>query len=60
MLAIKATGKTTHADYRDKLMLKAQALMAKGLIRMLYVIGHDFTGFKLEALRDDSRFRLEY
>ena len=33
-------------------------MMAKGPIRMLYVIGEDFTGFEPEALWDDSVFGL--
>ena len=35
-------------------------MMAKGPIRMLYVIGRDFTGFELEALWDDSAFGLRH
>ena len=58
VLAIEASGKVTHEDYRDTLIPKAEAMMAKGPIRMLYVIGKDFTGFELEALWDDSVFGL--
>jgi hypothetical protein len=36
VLAIEATGNVTHEDYRDILMPKAEAMMAKGPIRMLY------------------------
>lgn len=58
VLAIEAIGKVTHEDYRDILIPKAEAMMAKGPIRMLYVIGKEFTGFELEALWDDSKFGL--
>jgi hypothetical protein len=58
VLAIEAIGKVTHKDYRDILIPKAEAMMAKGPIRMLYVIGKEFTGFELEALWDDSKFGL--
>jgi hypothetical protein len=56
VLAIEASGQITHQDYRDTLIPIAEGLMAKGPIRMLYVIGPDFTGYDLEALWDDSAF----
>jgi hypothetical protein len=56
VMAIEATGKVTHEDYRDTLIPKAEAMIAKGPIRMLYVIGKEFTGFEPEALWDDSAF----
>ena len=46
VMAIEASGKVTHEDYRDTLIPKAEAMMAKGPIKMLYVIGEDFTGFE--------------
>lgn len=58
VLAIEASGQITHRDYRDTLIPMAEGLMAKGPIKMLYVIGPDFTGFDLEALWDDSAFGL--
>ncbi len=58
VMAIEASGKVTHEDYRDTLIPKAEAMMDKGPVRMLYVIGEDFTGFELEALWDDSAFGL--
>lgn len=56
VLAVEAIGKVTHADYQSTLVPKAEAMIAKGPIRMLYVLGNEFTGFELEALRDDSTF----
>jgi enoyl-[acyl-carrier-protein] reductase (NADH) len=35
-------------------------MMAKGPIRMLYVVGKEFTGFELEALWDDSAFGIKH
>ena len=58
ILAIEALGKVTHEDYRNTLIPEAEALLAKGPIKMLYVIGKEFTGFELEALWDDSKFGL--
>ena len=50
VLAIEASGKVTHDDYRDTLIPKAEAMIAKWPIKMLYVIGEDFTGFDHQAL----------
>ena len=60
VMAIEGAGKVTHEDYRDTLIPKAEAMMAKGPIKMLYVIGKEFTGFELEALRDDSAFGIKH
>ena len=60
VMAIEASGKVTHEDYRDTLIPKAETMMAKGSIKMLYVIGRDFTGFELEALWDDGAFGLKH
>jgi hypothetical protein len=38
VMAIESTGRVTHEDYRNTLIAKAEAVMAKGPIRMLYVI----------------------
>ena len=60
VLAIEAIGQVTYQDYRDTLIPKAEAMMAKGTVKMLYVIGVDFTGFELEALWDDGMFGLKH
>jgi hypothetical protein len=56
VLAIEASGAVTSADYRETLIPRAEALIGKGPIRMLYVIGKDFKDFELDALWDDSKF----
>ena len=60
VLAIEARGEVTHDDYRNTLIPKAEAMMSRGPIKMLYVIGKDFTGFQLEALSDDTMFGLKH
>ena len=60
VMAIEATGKITHGDYHNTLIPKAEAMIAKGPIKMLYVIGKDFTSFELEALCDDGAFGLRH
>jgi hypothetical protein len=49
VLGLETSGKVTHEDYQNILIPKAEAMMAKGPIKMLYVIGADFTGYELEA-----------
>ena len=60
VLAIEAVGTVTHRDYRTTLIPKAEAMMAKGPIKMLYVIGKEFTGYALEALWDDGAFGIKH
>ncbi len=60
VLAIEATGQVTHEDYRNTLIPKAEAMMAKGPIKILYVVGKEFTGFDLEAMWDDGAFGLKH
>ena len=59
VLAIEATGKVTHEDYQNFLIPKAEAMMAKGPVKLLYVAGEGFDGYELEALWDDSAFGRE-
>lgn len=56
VLAIEATGKVMHEDYQRMLIPRAEAMMAKGPITMLYVLDKEFTGFELEALWDNGAF----
>lgn len=60
VMAIEATGRVTNEDYCNTLIPRAEAMMAKGPIRILYVIGKEFTGFELEALWDDSVFGFKH
>jgi hypothetical protein len=60
VLAIEASGQVTYQDYRDTLTPKAEALMTNGPIRMLYLIGEDFTGFEPGGLWGDGVFGLRH
>ncbi|HTV34348.1 MAG TPA: STAS/SEC14 domain-containing protein [Methylocella sp.] len=60
VLGIEAAGKVTHEDYQNILIPRAEAMLAKGPIKMLYVIGAEFTGYELEALWDDSTFGVKH
>ena len=60
VLAIEAVGKVSHEDYKSTLIPRAEAMMGKGPIKMLYVIGKEFTGFEVGALWDDSAFGLRH
>ena len=60
VLAIEAVGRVTHEDYRTVLIPKAETMMARGPIKMIYVIGKEFTGYELEALWDDGAFGIKH
>lgn len=60
VLGIEATGKVTHEDYQEVLIPTAEALMAKGPLNMLYVVGPDFMGYEIEALWDDGAFGIKH
>lgn len=60
VLAIEAVGQISHQDYSNTLIPMAEGLIAKGPIKMLYVLGPDFTGFDLEALWDDGAFGVKH
>jgi hypothetical protein len=56
VLGIEAEGKITHEDYRDRLIPKAEAMMANGPIKALVVIRNDLPDYALEAMWDDQVF----
>lgn len=60
VLAIEATGRVTHQDYKSTLIPRAEAMMGRGPIKMLYVVGNEFTGFEAGALWDDGAFGLRH
>ena len=60
VLAIEAVGKVTDEDYRTTLIPKVEAMMAKGPIKMIFVIGKEFSGYDLEALWDDGAFGIKH
>ncbi len=43
VMAIEAIGEVTHEDYRDTLIPQAEAMIGKGPIKMIYIVGKDFT-----------------
>jgi hypothetical protein len=60
VLAIEAVGEVTHEDYRDVLIPRAEAMIVRGPISMMYVVGADFKNFDLEALWDDGAFGIKH
>ncbi|MGO9545393.1 MAG: STAS/SEC14 domain-containing protein [Rhodomicrobium sp.] len=60
VLGIEATGKVTHEDYENILIPKAEAMIAKGPVKLLYVAGEGFEGYELEALWDDGTFGVKH
>lgn len=60
VLAVEAVGKVTHEDYKSTLIPRAEAMLGKGPIKMLYVVGKEFTGFEVGAIWDDAAFGLRH
>jgi stage II sporulation SpoAA-like protein len=60
VLGVRASGKVTHTDYRDTLIPHAEAMIANGPICLLFVLGKDFAGYEVGALRDDGTFGMRY
>jgi len=60
VLGVEATGKVTHADYVHTLIPNAESIMARGPLKLIFLIGTEFTGFELEALWDDATFGLRH
>jgi hypothetical protein len=60
VLGIEAVGTVTGEDYRHSLVPAAEAIIAKGPIRMLYVTGKDFKRFELAALWADGAFGFKH
>ena len=50
-----AIGKVTHEDYQNILIPEAEAMIAKGPVKLFYV-----DGYELEALWDDSAFGVKH
>lgn len=60
VIGIEASGKVTHEDYKNVLIPKLEALIAKGPAKLLYVIGEGFDGYELEAMWDDTAFGVKH
>lgn len=59
VLALKAEGRLTSADYEETLIPLAKAkIEAEGKIKLLYWGGEEFNGFSVGAAWDDTRFGL--
>jgi hypothetical protein len=59
VMAVEASGTVTHEDYRDIIIPKAEEMMAKGPIKLLYVIGSSQFQPRRTGQRShvDTRFR---
>ncbi|MBV1927849.1 MAG: STAS/SEC14 domain-containing protein, partial [Rhodobacteraceae bacterium] len=57
VVAIKAEGRITSADYEETLIpMTEAAIKAHSKVKLLYWCGEDFTGFSAGAAWDDARF----
>ena len=60
VIGIEASGKVTHDDYKNFLIPKVEAMIAKGPAKLLFAVGEDFEGYELEALWDDAAFGVKH
>jgi len=61
VIAIRATGEVTSADYDDKLIpLVTEKAKSHGKVRLLMVLGPDFEGYSAGAIWDDARLGLTH
>jgi hypothetical protein len=60
VLGIEASGEVTHLDYRSVLIPEAEARLARGPIRMLFVAGPGFNSYALDAMWDDAAFGMKH
>ena len=60
VIGIEASGKVTHDDYKNFLIPKVEAMLAKGPAKLLFAVGEAFEGYELEALWDDAAFGVKH
>lgn len=60
-LAFEATGEIDHDAYTKELIPAIEArIAAEGKVKLLYVLGEDFTGYTLGAMFQDTRVGVEH
>jgi hypothetical protein len=59
VLAIEASGPITHEDYQ-RLIPRAEAMMGKGPVKAIYVLGDDVSEFSPRAFWDDQVFSIKH
>ncbi len=61
IVAVSASGKVTGKDYDNVLIPAIEDKLKKhGKIRVLYMLGPDFTGFTAEAMWDDAKIGIKH
>jgi hypothetical protein len=60
VLGFEASGRVSHEDYTTHLIPEAEALMRRGPLKMIYVLGKDFAGYDLGAMWDDTAFGIRH
>lgn len=59
ILAVEVSGPITHEDFQN-LIPRAEALMAKGPVKVLYVLDKGVTEFSPQAFWDDQMFSIKH
>lgn len=61
VLGVSAEGKITGTDYETVLIpVLEKKLKANKKIRMIYLLGNDFSGFDMSAMLDDAKMGLKH
>jgi hypothetical protein len=60
VLGFEASGRVTHKDYQCLLIPDAEAMMRRGPLKMIYVLGKEFSGYDIEAMWDDASFGIRH
>jgi len=54
-IGLRASGELTGADYRDTLVPALRAAVESGSVRAMFVIGPEYDGFDLAAVKEDVK-----
>lgn len=59
VIAVRASGKLTHADYEEFIPLFEKKIEGTGKLRILFEL-HDFHGWDAKAMWDDIKFETKH
>ena len=61
VLGFEAKGEVTGSDYEEVLVPAVEERLARGdKLRLLYVLGSDFTGYSVGAMWDDAKVGMQH
>jgi hypothetical protein len=60
VLGFEASGTVTHKDYECVLIPDAESMMRRGPLKLIFVLGMNFSGYELAAIWDDAAFGVRH